>query len=426
MVAGTCFADAGNHVICVDCDERKVEKLQRGEIPIYEPGLAEMVTRNHKGGRLEFTTDLPTAVEKSLLVFIAVGTPSAADGSADLSAILSVASDIGRSMDGYRIVVMKSTVPVGTHRQVTEAVDARTDHPFDYVSNPEFMKEGAAIDDFTKPDRVIIGADNPAVIEIMKELYGPFMRKSDRIMVMSPASAEMTKYAANAMLATRISFMNDIAGLCERFGADVDQVRIGVGSDSRIGSAFLFPGPGYGGSCFPKDVTALISMGRAVEFPMRIIESVDEVNQAQRKRFAQKVIDHFDDQCAGKTLAVWGLAFKSRTDDVRESPAIAGIRMFLERGFTVRAHDPEANETGKAELGGAIETFDDGYALLDGADALVVFTDWPEFRTPDFDLIEQKLAKPVIFDGRNLYDPRIMAKRGFLYSSIGRPTVRAS
>ena len=426
LVAGTCFADAGNHVICVDCDERKVEKLQGGEIPIYEPGLAEMVTRNHKGGRLEFTTDLPTAVEKSLLVFIAVGTPPADDGSADLSAILSVASDIGRSMDGYRIVVMKSTVPVGTHRQVTEAVDARTDHPFDYVSNPEFMKEGAAIDDFTKPDRVIIGADNPAVIEIMKELYGPFMRKSDRIMVMSPASAEMTKYAANAMLATRISFMNDIAGLCERFGADVDQVRIGVGSDSRIGSAFLFPGPGYGGSCFPKDVTALISMGRAVDFPMRIIESVDEVNQAQRKRFAQRVIDHFGDQCAGKTLAIWGLAFKSRTDDVRESPAIAGIRMFLERGFTIRAHDPEANETGKAELDGAIETFDDGYAALDGADALVVFTDWPEFRTPDFDLIEQKLAQPVIFDGRNLYDPRIMAKRGFLYSSIGRPTVRAS
>lgn len=426
LVAGACFADAGNHVICVDCDAGKIDKLLRGEIPIYEPGLGEMAARNHKAGRLEFSTDLAAAVKKSLLVFIAVGTPATDGGSADLSAVLGVATEIGQSMDGYRIVVMKSTVPVGTHRQVSETVASQTEHPFDYVSNPEFLKEGTAIEDFTRPNRVIIGADNPAVVEILRELYGPFMRKSERIMVMSPASAEMTKYAANAMLATRISFMNEIAGLCEYYGADVEQVRRGVGSDSRIGNAFLFAGVGYGGSCFPKDVTALVSMGETAGCTMRIASSVHQVNCAQVERFAQRIIDHFDGRCAETTLAVWGLAFKARTDDVRDSPAITAIRLFLEHGFKIRAHDPEANETAKVALANAIETFDDGYEALRGAAALIVFTDWPEFRTPDFDLIEHELAEPVIFDGRNLYDPVLLAKRGFTYRCIGRPSINAS
>ncbi len=422
LVAGACFAESGNNVICVDNDARKIEALKQGEIPIYEPGLAEIVNRNVKAGRLEFTTDLADAVTRSRIIFLAVGTPPAADGSADLSSILNVAETIGRVMDGYRIVVMKSTVPVGTHRKVTDAITTHTEHPVDYVSNPEFLKEGAAIDDFTKPDRVVIGANNPAVVEIMKELYGPFMRKSERILVMDPASAEMSKYAANAMLATRISFMNEIATLCERFGADVESVRRGVGSDSRIGNAFLFPGVGYGGSCFPKDVSALMSMGEDVDHPMSIVVAVDEVNQRQRRVFAQRVIDHFGDKCNETTLAVWGLAFKSRTDDVRESPAIAAIGMFLERGMAVRAHDPEAMETAKVELDDTVVFCNDGYEALEGADALVIFTDWPKFLTPDFEIIAERLPAKLIFDGRNMYDPKLLARRGFRYFCIGRPS----
>jgi UDPglucose 6-dehydrogenase len=381
-----------------------------------------MDERTARAGRLEFTTDLPSAVKRSRIIFIGVGTPPAADGSADLSAILSVAETIGRAMDGYRIVVMKSTVPVGTHRKVMETIAAQTDQPCDYVSNPEFLKEGAAIEDFTKPDRVVIGATNPAVIEVMKELYGPFMRKSERILVMDPASAEMTKYAANALLATKISFMNEIAGLCERFGADVESVRRGVGSDSRIGSAFLFSGVGYGGSCFPKDVSALVSMGEACGHPTSIAAAVQDVNQRQRRVFAQRVIDHFKGVWNRTTLAVWGLAFKSRTDDVRESPAIAAVKMFLERGMKVRAHDPEAMRTAAAELGNAVLMCEDGYEALHGADALVIFTDWPKFRTPDFDLIAESLPGKLIFDGRNMYDPRLLAKRGFHYVCVGRPS----
>jgi UDPglucose 6-dehydrogenase len=423
LVAGACFAEGGNHVICVDNDEAKIEGLHRGDIPIYEPGLSEMVLRNSKAGRLEFSTDLPDAVRRSLLCFIGVGTPPASDGSADLSAIYSVARTIGQSMDGYRIVVMKSTVPVGTYQKVSEIIAAETDYEFDYVSNPEFLKEGAAIDDFTKPDRVVIGCTNLAVVEIVKELYGPFMRRSDRILVMSPASAEMTKYAANAMLAARISFMNEVAGLCEKFGADVEEVRLGVGTDSRIGNAFLFPGVGYGGSCFPKDVSALVSMGEQNDHPMTIAAAVQQVNARQRRMFADRVIRYFGDRCSSATLGVWGLAFKSRTDDVREAPAIDAIRMFLERGFKIRAHDPEAIETSRLELGDAVEMFEDGYAALEGTDALVIFTDWPEFRTPDFELIREKLKQPLIFDGRNMYDPRQLARRGFIYHCIGRPTV---
>jgi len=425
LVAGTCFADSGNHVICVDCDARKIDSLKRGDVPIYEPGLAEIVQRNAKVGRLTFTTDLADAVKRSRVIFIAVGTPPATDGSADLSAILGVAEGIGRAMDGYRIVVMKSTVPVGTHRRVLEAIISVTDHPVDYVSNPEFMKEGAAIEDFTRPDRVVLGATNLAAIEVLKELYSPFMRKSERIYAMDPASAEMTKYAANALLATKISFMNEVAGLCEQYGADVELVRRGVGSDSRIGNAFLFPGVGYGGSCFPKDVSALASMGEHVGHPMSIVAAVQAVNQRQGARFAQRVIDHFGDACPKTTLAVWGLAFKSRTDDVRESPAIGAVRLFLERGMKVQAHDPEAMQTARAELGDDVKMFNDGYEALIGADALVLFTDWPEFRTPDFDAIAAKMPSKLIFDGRNMYEPRLMAKRGFRYFCVGRPSYPA-
>ncbi len=423
LVAGACFADSGNHVICVDVDEEKIRKLSCGEIPIYEPGLQEIVVRNAKAGRLEFTTNLVDAIERSRLIFLAVGTPSGTDGAADLSSIFEVAQTIGRTMDGYRIVVMKSTVPVGTHRKVTEAVASQTEHPFDYVSNPEFMKEGAAVEDFLRPDRIVIGATNPAVIEIMRELYASFMRRDERILVMDPASAEMTKYAANALLATKISFMNEIANLCERFGADVEQVRHGIGSDDRIGKAFLFPGVGYGGSCFPKDVSALVSMGDSTDCPMNIVAAVRETNQRQREVFAGRVIDHFGEACSRTRLAVWGLAFKSRTDDTRESPAIAGVKMFLDRGISIAAHDPEAMANAAAELGDAVQMCPDGYEALEGADALVIFTDWPKFRTPDFDLIAARLRNRLIFDGRNLYDPAALAKRGFRYVCVGRPTV---
>ena len=423
LVAGACFSDTGNRVVCVDCDAEKVKRLTEGEIPIYEPGLAEIVSRNVKAGRLRFTTDLEEATRHGRLIFIAVGTPEGGDGSADLSSILDVARTIGRTMDGYRVVVMKSTVPVGTHKKVSEEIRAQTEHAFDYVSNPEFLKEGAAIEDFTKPDRVVIGTVNPAAAEIMRELYAPFLRRDERIFIMDPTSAEMTKYAANAMLAIRISFMNEIATLCEQYGADVEAVRRGVGSDSRIGSAFLYPGVGYGGSCFPKDVSALVSMGESVDHPMSLAAAAQEVNLRQRRVFARKVIDHFGDACGKTTLAVWGLAFKSRTDDVRESPAIAAIRMFLERGMKIRAHDPEAMTTAAKEFAGSVTMVDDGYDVLDGSDALAIFTDWPKFRTPDFDLMAEKLRNKVIFDGRNLYDPTLLAKRGFQYFCIGRPSL---
>ncbi|MBU0716997.1 MAG: UDP-glucose/GDP-mannose dehydrogenase family protein [Planctomycetes bacterium] len=424
LVAGTCFSDSGNHVICVDIDERKIEQLKQGEIPIYEPGLADLVRANLRTGRLEFTTDLEAAVKRSTVVFMAVGTPALPDGSADLSATLSVAETVGKSMDGYRIVVMKSTVPVGTHRKVSEVIARYTEHPFTYVSNPEFMKEGAAIEDFTKPDRVVIGTNDPAVVEIMRELYAPFMRKSERVHVMDPASAELTKYAANVMLAARISLMNEIAGLCEKVGADVEKVRRGVGSDSRIGNAFLFPGVGYGGSCFPKDVSALIAVGESVGHPMEIASATDRVNQRQRRVFAQRVIDYFGDQCRETTLAIWGLAFKARTDDVRESPAIAAIEMFLDQGMRIRAHDPQANETAAAELPRTgVKMYADAYEAVQDADALVIFTDWGEFRSPDFDALRSALRGKVIFDGRNMYDPVMMAKRGFRYECVGRPTI---
>ncbi len=421
LVAGTCFADGGNRVICVDSDKSKIDKLRKDELPIYEPGLLEIIQRNVRAGRLVFTTELAEAVADSLVIFLAVGTPPAPDGSADLSAVLSVAEQIGRLMDGYRIIVMKSTVPVGTHKIIRETVARHTDHRFDYVSNPEFLKEGMAVEDFMRPDRVVIGTDNPAVNEIMKQLYAPFMRREEKFLFMDPASAELTKYAANALLATKISFINEIALLCEKVGADVSMVRRGVGSDSRLGPAFLFPGVGYGGSCFPKDVSALIAVGEQLGHPMTIAKAVDEVNQRQREVFTDRVIGFFGDRCRDTCLAVWGLAFKARTDDVRESPALYGVRRFLDAGICVRAHDPEAMANARAVLGPRLITFDDGYEALQGADALVIFTDWQEFRTPDFERIAATLRQPLIFDGRNLYDPALMRRMGIQYHCIGRP-----
>ena len=416
LVAAACLADGGNHVVCVDNYKNKIENLRTGVIPIYEPGLTEIVKKNVEAGRLTFTTSLQEGVENSLVIFIGVGTPSSPDGSADISAVLGVAEEVAKTMTEYRILVTKSTVPVGTHRIVSDLIASKTEVAFDYVSNPEFLKEGSAVDDFLKPDRVIIGTTNPAVMEIMKVLYAPFMRKSSRILFMDPASAEMAKYAANTMLATRISFMNELSGLCETFGADIESVRAGIGSDGRIGNAFLFPGVGYGGSCFPKDVRALIHMGNQQGVQMTIAEAVQHANFTQHDRFAKKVLDHFAGQTNVK-LGVWGLAFKARTDDTRESPALYCIEKFLDAGMAVTAFDPEA---GCGELEGKITQVDNAYGVLDAADALVVFTDWQEFRTPDFEQISKKLKKPLIFDGRNLYNASFVKKQGLEYYSIGR------
>jgi UDPglucose 6-dehydrogenase len=420
LVAAACLADGGNHVVCVDNDKKKIDDLKKGIIPIYEPGLAEIVKHNEEAGRLSFTTDLKEGVDNSLVVFLAVGTPSAEDGSADISAVLSVAGEIAELMDGYRIIVTKSTVPVGTYAKVSEVIKSKTEQPFDYVSNPEFLKEGSAVDDFLKPDRVIVGTESPAVMEIVKQLYAAFMRKKSRIIFMDAASAEMTKYAANVMLATRITFMNELSGLCEKFGADIEKVRAGIGSDSRIGSEFLFPGVGYGGSCFPKDVRALAHMGRAQDYPMTIAEIVQQANYAQQDRFARRVVNYFSQKAGDVILAVWGLAFKARTDDIREAPSIRCIRKFLDAGMEIRAYDPEAMAAAVEALEGKISIAEHNYDVLDGADALVIFTDWQEFRTPDFELIASKLNKPVIFDGRNLYDPAYVRKQGIEYYSIGR------
>lgn len=426
LVAGTCFAEGGNHVICVDSDASKIAALEKDEVPIYEPGLGEIIHRNRKAGRLQFTTDLGEGVANSLLIFLAVGTPQSDDGSADLSTLFTVVKQVGSLMDGYRILVTKSTVPVGTHQKVSELMRATTSHPFDYVSNPEFMKEGAAIDDFMKPDRVVIGTTNPAVVEIMKQIYAPFMRKRERLYVMDPASAEMTKYASNSLLATKVSFMNEVANLCEKFGADVELVRAGVGSDTRIGHAFLFPGVGFGGSCFPKDVSAFIYMGEETNSPMSICKAAYQANQLQRRKFARRVVEYFEARKQTEvTLAIWGLAFKSRTDDIREAPALGAMEIFREKGYVMRAHDPEAMANTKREFGTQNITYhDDSYEALDGADALVIFTDWQQFRTPDFEMMARKLQRPVIFDGRNLYDPPFLAKQGFEYHCVGRPAAK--
>ena len=423
LVTSACLAEAGSKVVCVDNDSNKIAGLKDGVIPIYEPGLAEMVKRNEKLGRLQFTTDLKYGIDNSLIVFIAVGTPSAPDGSSDLSAVFSVADGIAENMEAYRIIATKSTVPVGTCQKVTDIIKSKTEIPFDYVSNPEFLKEGAAVEDFMSPDRIIIGTNNPPVRTIMQQLYSPFMRKSSRILFMDPISAEMTKYAANTMLATRISFMNELSALCEKLGADIELVRQGLGSDSRIGSAFLFPGVGYGGACFPKDIRALVHTGSEHGVEMTIARAVQYVNISQQERFAERVMNYFDGVEDRTTLAVWGLAFKARTDDVRESPAIFCIRKFLDSRMKIRAYDPEAASSAMAALDGQIETVQNGYDAIEGADALVIFTDWQEFRNPDFEVIAKKLKKPVIFDGRNLYNPDIVKKAGIEYHSIGRASV---
>jgi UDPglucose 6-dehydrogenase len=423
LVTSACLAEAGSKVVCVDNDSGKIADLKNGTIPIYEPGLTEMVKRNEKLGRLEFTTDLKYGVDNSLIVFIAVGTPSAPDGSSDISAVLSVADSIAEYISDYRIIATKSTVPVGTSNKVTNVIKSKTEVPFDYVSNPEFLKEGAAVEDFMSPDRIVIGTTNPPVRTIMQQLYSPFMRKSSRILFMDPVSAEMTKYAANTMLATRISFMNELSVLCEKLGADIELVRQGLGSDSRIGSAFLFPGVGYGGACFPKDIRALVHTGSEHGVEMTIARAVQKVNITQQERFAERILNYFDGVEDRTTLAVWGLAFKARTNDVRESPAIFCIKKFLDCLMEIRAYDPEAASSAMAALDSKIETVQNGYDALDGADALIIFTDWQEFRNPDFETIAKKLKKPVIFDGRNLYDPALVKKAGIEYHSIGRASV---
>jgi UDPglucose 6-dehydrogenase len=426
LVAAACLAEAGNHVICVDVDKARIRGLRAGSIPIYEPGLAEIVKHNLGLDRLKFTNDFREGVDNSLVIFLAAGTPSASDGSADISAIVSAAAQIAEYMTEYRIIATKSTVPVGTHEIICKAIKSKTSVPFDYVSNPEFLKEGAAVEDFMSPARIIAGTTNPAVREIMKQLYAPFMRRGNRLLFMDPASAEMTKYAANAMLATRISFMNEIAHLCEKLNVDVEMVRQGIGSDSRIGRSFLFPGIGFGGSCLPKDVRALIHVGSQHEVEMAITKSVQQVNINARRRFARRVLDYFAQRRDSTVLAVWGLAFKAKTDDVRESAAVYCVKEFLESGIEVKACDPEAASAAAAALAGKIQIFPNGYDACENADALVILADWQEFRNPDFELIAKSLKNPVIFDGRNLYDPAVVAKAGIEYHCVGRPTILRS
>jgi len=424
LVAGTCFAESGNDVICVDIDAAKIARLTDGKIPIYEPGLEELVKRNVAEGRLTFTTDLGDAVRRSLICFIAVGTPQGEDGSADLTAVVRVAAEIGEAMDGYRVIVDKSTVPVGTAERVRQVIASRTSHPFDVVSNPEFLKEGAAVDDFMKPDRVVIGAESQRAIDIMKELYSPFVRTEQPILVMSAASAEMTKYCANAMLAARISLMNEFANICERVGADVDAVRRGVGFDKRIGQHFLFPGVGYGGSCFPKDVKAIIRTANDNNLDFRMLRAAEEVNERQKRTLFEKVTQHFGDYLRGMRFAVWGLAFKPRTDDMREAPAVTIIEALLKAGAEVHAHDPEALGEARRVFGDQIHYHRVNYDAVVGADALLIVTEWNEFRRPDFERMRSLMKHPVIFDGRNVYDVEEMRELGFTYYSVGRRPVR--
>jgi UDPglucose 6-dehydrogenase len=423
LVTGTCFADSGNRVVCVDTDERKIGMLKRGEIPIYEPGLEEMVKRNAHEGRLRFTTDLGEAVRQSTIIFIAVGTPPGEDGSADLQYVRAAARGIASHMNGYKVIVDKSTVPVGTGAKVREDIAANTQHPFEVVSNPEFLKEGAAIEDFTKPDRVVVGIDadgDSKARELMLELYSPFVRTENPILFMDVRSAEMTKYVANAMLATKISFINEMANLCERLGADVNDVRKGIGYDKRIGFQFIHPGVGYGGSCFPKDVKAIVQMGEKIGYPLTLMPAVEAVNEKQKSVLFEKVKAHFAGELAGRHLAVWGLSFKPKTDDMREAPSIVIVEKLLAAGATVAAHDPVAMPEAKKHFGDKIRYAADPYSALDGADALLLVTEWNEFRLPNFDDMKSRLRMPVVFDGRNLYSPRKMALQGFIYHSIGR------
>ena len=427
LVSGTCFAQMGNSVKCVDIDEAKIEKLRKGIIPIYEPGLETMVLENHEKGTLTFTTDIREAVANTDIAFIAVGTPMGEDGSADLQYVLAVAKSIGEHMQHYMVVVDKSTVPVGTAEKVKAAIQSELDKRgaeigFDVVSNPEFLKEGAAIEDFMHPDRVVVGAESEKAMQIMHDLYAPFMIKSDRFIGMDVKSAEMTKYAANAMLATKISFMNEMANICERVGADVNKVRHGIGSDGRIGYSFIYPGCGYGGSCFPKDVQALAKTAKDFGYAPRILDAVEAVNYDQKMVMADKVISRFGEDLSGKTFAVWGLAFKPETDDMREASSITIINALTSRGAKIRAYDPKArHEAENFYLKGNenVEYVDSKYDALSGADAVILVTEWQEFRSPDFDEIKKRLNTPVFFDGRNQFDKERMARMGFEYFQIG-------
>ena len=421
LVAAACFAETGNDVVCMDRDEEKIERLRRGDVPIHEPGLAPMVRRNQADGRLVFTTAIREALEHAAVVFIAVGTPEAEDGSADLTHVLAVAREIGRNLTSPKLIVTKSTVPVGTAERVRQAIAAETSVPFSICANPEFLKQGGAVEDFMRPDRVIIGSEDPEVRTVMAELYAPFvMRGGDRLIFMDIASAEVTKYAANAMLATRISFMNQIALLCEAVGADVSHVRNGIGSDRRIGREFLYPGPGYGGSCLPKDMKAILRAAHDRGIELELLRAVQTVNEQQRQVLFRKVERALGPALRGATIGVWGLAFKADTDDVRSSPAVPLIEALLEAGASVQAHDPEASASARRVFGNRIAYVETPYAAATGADALVVVTEWRMYRTPDFERLRGALRRPLIIDARNLYDPERMAASGFEYHGIGR------
>ena len=422
LITGACLSEMGNYVICVDNDEEKLKKLKNGITPLYEPGLEELILANVSEGRLEFTNDLNYAVKKSIACFIAVGTPSGDDGSCDLSFVLSVANDIGKAMSEckeYKIIVDKSTVPVGTHKLVEEEIKKNYKGEFDVVSNPEFLKQGAAVDDFLKPDRVVIGSESEKAIDIMREIYNPFTRTGNPIIIMDIKSAEMTKYAANAFLATKISFANEMANISEKVGANADLVRIGMSSDKRIGNQFLFHGLGYGGSCFPKDVQALIKTASDFGIDSDLLKATHKVNVNQRKNFVNKILKHYNNDIKNKIFAVWGLAFKPRTNDMRESPAITIINMLLDKGAKIKAYDPKAMETAKSIFADKIIYASNSYDALDNADALILITEWNEFKRPSFDKIKSKLKEPIIFDGRNQYDKKRMTDRGIKYISLG-------
>ena len=427
LVTGACMAEMGNHVVCFDIDEAKIERLNAGELPIYEPGLETYIARNMQSGRLEFTTDVKKAVDHGLFQFVAVGTPADEDGSADLTHVLAVARSIGEHMDEYRIVVDKSTVPVGTadkvEAEIQKALQARGKSvEFDVVANPEFLKEGAAISDFMKPDRIIIGTENPRTAELLKSLYEPFNRNHDRVISMDVRSAELTKYAANAMLATKISFMNELANVAELCGADIEKVRLGIGSDPRIGYHFIYPGAGYGGSCFPKDVRALAKSAADSGYDAVLLNAVEDVNSRQKLRIFEKLLDHYDGELAGKKIALWGLSFKPRTDDMREAPSRVIMEALWDAGASIRAYDPEAMDEAARIYPDQerLELCETAYSALEGCDALVIVTEWQEFRSPDFELVKKTLSDAVIFDGRNLYDPELLHTMGITYHAIGR------
>ena len=422
LVAAACFAETGNQVMCMDKDEEKIKKLKKGIIPIYEPGLEEYVQRNYEQKRLHFTTDMKLTVEKSDIIFIAVGTPPDEDGSADLSHVLAVAKSIGQFMKSPKIVVNKSTVPVGTAKKVSDTIKKETDIEVHVVSNPEFLKEGAAVDDFMYPDRVVIGTSDSKTAEVMQELYSPFVRTGNPIMIMDELSAEITKYAANSMLATKISFMNEIANLCDRVGADVEKVRKGIGSDKRIGYSFIFPGVGYGGSCFPKDVKALIQTAKTYQFDMRLLQAVEDVNNDQKTYVLPKIMSYYKNKLTGKTFTIWGLSFKPKTDDMREAPSREIIQQLKAQGAKVNAHDPVAlHEAKRLGLDKVVNLYEDAYQALKNSDGLILVTEWLEYREPDFNRIKSLLRTPAVFDGRNIYKPDKMRAMGFDYFAVGRP-----